>query len=128
MKMKQYQGQLFVFEILVNLLHSNIIGVLDLVTGKSTGFLVQFMKPDCDDFCFLIWCIKYAVIRKCVNCGHEGMRILSSNSQTVCAFQARIDWYYRSQRLPKNIPCMLTPPPPAWSADTRHAGSMDSCC
>ena len=92
-------------------------------TPKKIKLIVMFMKPVWDDFCFVTWCIIMleVSIRRWVHCGHEGMRQYSNrlwrlsgiNGPKVCQ---------------EDIPHTITPPPPAWTVDTRQGGSMDSSC
>ena len=62
---------------------------------KNIELTVLFMKPVWDYFCFVTWCIIMleVAIRRWVHCGHEGMHMVSNNTQIGCAIHVMIDWY-----------------------------------
>ena len=39
-------------------------------------------------------------IRRWVHCDHEGMRMVSHNTQIGCGIQSMIDWYQQEQSVP----------------------------
>ena len=53
---------------------------------EYSELIVMFKKPVWDGVSFVTWCIILLeeAIRRCVNCGHKGMDMVSSNTQVGC--------------------------------------------
>lgn len=76
----------------------------------------MFMRPVVDDL------LKVA-IRRWVNCGHEGMYMVSNNAQIGRGIQAMIN--SGPKVCQENIPNSIAPPP-AWTVDTRQIWAADA--
>lgn len=88
-------------------------------------FTAMLIKPVWDKFYFVSWhIIMLEVTTK--NWVPKGMHMVSTKTQIGCYNKVMIDCINRPKAWQENLPHTSTPPPPAWTTDTRQVEFMDS--
>ncbi len=89
----------------------------------------MFKKPVWDDLSFVTWCIILLEVAS-----EDGYTVVIKGwtwSATILMKTVAFKQCSIGTKGPKvcqeNIPCTITPPPPAWTIETRQGGSMLSC-
>ncbi len=104
---------------------------IGLRSGDCGGHLSKVNSLSCSwnqsEMIWALWrgalsCWKY--IRRWRHCSHKGMNMVSNNTQ---AFKRCSIGTKGPKVCQENIPHTITPPPPAWTVETRQDGSMLSC-
>ncbi len=92
--------------------------------SKVNSFHVQEASLRWFELCDMVHYPAGSSIRQWVHCSHKGMDMVSNNTRVGCGVWQCSIGTKGPKMYQENIPHTITPPPPAWTVETRQDGSM----